>query len=464
MICERDGLLLPTPEVKAFDTDLYQSYLAIIGGEKETYQRLTILDDRKAQAAEAIAEGVNPDLRFEAVDQDALLSRQAALKAWKLDLIYRQDIDPDVMQLYRWRINEQIANINILLSSAAGDMHNFRRWNEFIYGKPDEDTFRAALDWVANDADALIADDGQPASVIEAAERVKEMLEGERGYREILIPDSGLFQAVQADHMNEGGYYDLLLAGTTIPEGKIDREIGEPILQQVLKNLGSDKEIVNAAGSTWGLTKDGLQRPEKYNLPAVRFKGLAIGHEIGSHELERVNGLNGPIQLASDGLDRYELGNEGRALVREQVPFETFDEFGQHVRWRDVLRRHIAIGYGHGVGDDNEGHASSDVYAFINTIDTMYQSKLSPDDSEKTLLAADKKSSELLLRVLKGTDGKGGAYLKDQVYLEGHVASWLTAALRGADAISQGDLGKFDINNPRHIAKLQAVGLLPRVE
>lgn len=177
-----------------------------------------------------------------------------------------------------------------------------------------------------------------------------------------------------------------------------------------------------------------------------------------------MNGFNGPIQLASSGLDRYELGNEGRALIREQVPFETFDEFGAVVRWRDVLRRHIAISYGHGVGDDEKGHSSAEVYNFLNAIDTMYQTKINPDDPEKTLGAAHKKSSDLVLRVLKGTNGAEGAFLKDKVYLEGHVASWLTASLHGADTISQGDVGKFDINNPRHVTRLQRVGLLPKGE
>jgi hypothetical protein len=75
--------------------------------------------------------------------------------------------------------------------------------------------------------------------------------------------------------------------------------------------------------------------------------------------------------------------------------------------------------------------------------------------------AAQKKTDTLLLRVLKGTDGNGGAYLKDIVYLQGHVANWLTAASSGPDAISDGDLGKFDINNARHNDALRAVGLLP---
>jgi hypothetical protein len=197
-----------------------------------------------------------------------------------------------------------------------------------------------------------------------------------------------------------------------------------------------------------------------YNMPAERFVGLGAGHEIGSHLVERVNGSRGPLALASIGLDRYESGNEGRAVIREQVPYETFDQFGKLVRWRDILRRHIAVSYGHGVGDDDP-KSSAEVYELMNAIDTMYQSKLTPDEPEATHVKARAKTDALLLRELKGTDGTGGAYLKDKVYLEGHVSNWLTAATRGPQAISEGDLGKFDINNPRHIQALQKVGLLP---
>jgi hypothetical protein len=50
------------------------------------------------------------------------------------------------------------------------------------------------------------------------------------------------------------------------------------------------------------------------------------------------------------------------------------------------------------------------------------------------------------------------------VYLEGHVANWLEAATRGPAAVSEGDLAKFDISNPRHVQKLQKFGLLPVAE
>lgn len=464
MTYEREGLLLRKQTEKTADQDIYESFTDAHKDAAEIYKDLNITDAKKATVLEKWHRGEDADLSADHLDQESLEARLQSLRSWKRELLARDDVDADTRQMYRWRVNEDIANVNMLMASVKGDMRNFQRWGEFVYGKPDEHIYRAALDWVANDADVLLRDVNRPASVIDAAEKVASLLRDKRGYRELLAPEKETFQEVKQDHLRAGGYYALLLAGTNIPrEGKITNEIGDPALEHIVHtNLESDYDIVDAAGSTWGVahSKSAIERPKTYNMPWQRYVGLGPGHEIGSHLLEKVNGSRGPVALAEGGLDRYELGNEGRATIREQVVYESFDEFGKIVRWRDMLRRHIAISFGCGVGEDGP-KSSSEVYEFVNAIDTMYQAKLTPDDEAATRQKAQAKTDSLLARVLKGTDGTGGAYLKDKVYLEGHVACWLTANLKGANVISQGDLGKFDINNPRHIALLQKKGLLP---
>jgi len=463
MTYEREGLLLPVPTEPAVDRELFGSFEAAHSSSQEVYKQLELTPAKKAAAHEAWANGQDADLTAGIVDEQELLDRQAKLKAWKQELIADESVDPDVKQLYRWRVNEDIANVNMLIASSRGDMRSFHRWNEFIYGKPDEDIYRGALDWVAHDADQLLISPDQHPAIIEAASKVLSLIGDKRGYRELLAPEPETFERVREDHLRANGYYGLLLAGVEIPEGKIKKEVGDPILKHIIKyNLQSDYGLADAPGTSWGVShsKSVVERPVTYDMPAKRFVGLAIGHEIGSHELERVNGLRGPMELASVGFDRYEITNEGRAVIREAVQYETFDEFGKLVRFRDILRRHIAISYASGLGEDAP-KASSEVYALMQAIDIMYQTKLTPDDSEATAEKARQKTTDLLDRVLKGTDGKGGAYLKDEVYLEGFVADWLVAALKGPEAIFQGDLGKYGLNNLRHIIPLQRFGLLP---
>jgi hypothetical protein len=455
---QREGLILPEPSNPAADEALNASFIELTGGVEETYAELALSSDEAQRVKESWHAGEDASL-VTSKDADSLLMRQAALRQWKRELLERDDVEPLVKQLYRWKVNESIANVNMLIASQSGDMVGFRRWNEFIYGKPDADVYRGALDWVAGDAQAIVVGE-HPQQVKEAAQAVLAQLEGKRGYKELLAPEPEVFERVREDHMAEYGYYGLLLAGVEVPQGKITTEIADPIIQQLLKNIKSTKGVKDASGASWSVDSESVRRPKVLNMPSKRFVGLGLGHEVGSHELERVNGARGPIKLASQGLDRYESGNEGTAVVREQVPYESFDEFGKLVRWRDILRRHIAVSYAYGIGEDAP-RSSSEVHDFMNTIDYMYSLKLKPDDEAAAREASVKKTDDLLIRVLKGTDGRGGAYLKDKVYLEGNIAVWLQAARRGPTAISEGDLGKFDINNPRHLHALQSLDLLP---
>lgn len=460
---EREGLLLAQRVEPQIDGELFDSLESVLGNDKAVYEQLYLSDERKTSVTGAWHDGREATLTVDTVNDDDFLVKQAALRQWKSELLQRSDLDADVKQLYRWKVNEHIANVNMLVASSKGDMVDFRRWNEFIYGKPDEAIYRGALDWVAHDAEVVLAKPGQNQPTIDSAQRVLDMLADKRGYRELLSPDAKTFEMVRNDHMQPMGYYGLLLAGVEMPEGKINNEVGDPIIQQVLTNIGSAKGIRDASGSTWSVGDSAVLRPASYNMVPKRFQGLAAGHEIGSHELERTNGKRGPLALVAKGLDRYESGNEGRAVIREQVVYETFDEFGKLVGWRDILRRHIAISFASGVGEESP-QSSSQTYDFMNTIDLMYQTKLKPNEPDLAFAAAQKNTDALLTRVLKGTDGQGGAYLKDKVYLEGHVSNWLQAARGGATAISEGDLGKFDIANDRHILTLQKFGLLPVVE
>lgn len=475
----RDGLLLPDNPEQSIDEATHDSFSDVKTDIPETYKQLTLSPDKKAAAISAWENGEDPDLTVDSIDRDQLIERSKMLRQWKAELVADESIDPDVKQIYRWRINEDIANTEMVIASNDGDMRRFQVWNEFVYGKPNAPIYKAALDWVAHDAEKILLYGNKYSQFAkDSANKVIELIGDNRGQRMLLPPSEDTFGKVRDDHMREGGYYDLLLDGVDVPDGKITPEIGDPIIEKVVgDNLQSDYAIEDASGASWGVnhTNGTIERPSKYNMPKERFVGLGLGHEIGSHLLERVNGSRGPIKLAVEGLNGYESANEGRAVIREQVQYDDIDDFNKTVRWRDIMRRHIAISYACAAGEkkvvdpENDkkyihGRPSSDVYNFMNAIDTMYQAKISKDDDENTIREkAEKKTTDLLLRVLKGTNGKGGAYLKDKVYLEGNVACWLTAAQKGADAISAGDLGKFNINNPDHIRYMIKFGLLPEV-
>lgn len=461
-IDEKQKLPMSGSKQPKLDEELFKKFKKI--HPSDVYSKFTVVEPGQKQGiVDDWRNGRDPNLTAVSLDTDSLKEQVQELRQFKKEVLSSADLGADVKQLYRWKINEDIANILMLLASSKGDTKAFRRWNDYIYGKPDELIYRAALDFVGHDAEKIIAGDyGANIGAEDAARIVLDQLDGKRGYREILYPESDVFNKLREDHWRSGGYYALLLAGVNIPEGHVGTDVGVPILKKVIENLGSDYELRPSKKVTWEVAhgSKSVNYPDDFNLVAERFVGLPIGHEIGTHLLETVNGLRSALLLISVGLDRQEQGGEGRGVVREQLAYDNFDYFTKLVRWRDILRRHIAISYSCGL--DGGEKSSYEVWSFMNAIDKMYQWIDTPqDDSDKVSESARLKTDTLLLRVLKGTDGKGGAYLKDKVYLEGHVAVWLAAALRGAKSISEGDAGKFDISNPRHLTVLQRLGVLP---
>ena len=457
---DKETLLRSKTEEAPLDEIVFADFKEI--HPQDVYTNLTVRgDERKQHIKDTWHRGGDANLTATLDEQD-LTEKVDKLLQFKHDLLTRNDLGEDVKQLYRWKVNEDIANIRMLQASARGDMRAFRRYNEFIYGKPDESVYRAALDFVAHDAEKILASDSSDEAK-EAARRALEQVEDKRGDRNLLYPESEVFEQLREDHWRTGGYYALLLVGVEIPDGKITPEVGTPILQTVVQdNLQSEYTLQPTKSSSWEVAHrdESVKYPENYNMSRERYIGLALGHEVGTHLLEVANGLRGPLLLGSIGLDRQEAGGEGRGVVREQLVYDNFGDFTELVRWRDLLRRHITISYAYGL--DGGEKASHEVYEFVNAIDMMYQFVDTPEKTiDEIADMCQAKTDTLLLRVLKGTDGKGGAYLKDKVYLEGQVAVWKTAAKRGVKNVSSGDAAKFDISNPRHITKLQKLGVLP---
>lgn len=444
------------------DQETFEVYDQLRHGQKDYYELLALPKGRKDEARLALYGGEDAALHAEHQDESHLSDRISFMRGWK-DSLLESELNPDVKQLYRWRINEDIANIYMVQASRRGDMRNFARWNTYIYGPPNAETYGAAVDWIASDA-RDIANGLSDERAERVAREVIEALPSIAGDKSLLVPDAETFAAVREDHFQENGFFDQLLAGVEKPQGeRITRETGEPILEHILKhNLGDAYELGRAAGGAWSVNHQQslLKQPDSYSMPWERFIGLPVGHEAATHIGERMNAKIGQLGLMVWGLDRFEQGAEGRALIREQVPYETFAEFAAQPRWRFILERKIAISYGIGLEEDNP-HGSAEVYELIRKIEYMYQLANSPTgDEDATAKLAQTRSSDLALRVLKGTDGMGGAYRKDEVYLDGNVRAWQAAKERGAYVVTEGDKGKYDIANDRHVDYLQRLSVL----
>lgn len=450
--------LLIRPQ-EAIDTPHFERLRRVIGFSSEIYNQLSPEPQYvKAQMADFYETGKNPDLSAKHLDMETLDGQESGLRNFKYEILEDVSLHPLVQEAYRWRVNELLANVRMAKASAAGDTRRFDHYNYFVYGGPSTEITAAVVDWFRQDA--LDATDGSDGVVAQAGEDMLDILPDLGGDKNSLIPSQITFERVRADHYREGGYLAVALAGIDLRgRDKITPEVGEPALEKAIHNIGAvgytrDKRTDTKA---WAVSNANqvLTGPSEYNMPINRFIGLPIGHEL-RHVIEYVNGLRSALKLNAIGLDRYEWGNEGRAVIPEQIVYGSFEKFAKILRWQDILRRHFSIAYALGI--TGEAQAFSEVFAAVNAVDRLWERRKTAD-VETADAKARQRTESLLFRSLKGTDGTGGAYRKDMVYLEGNVRHWQLAQ-RDEKIISEGDKGKFDLANPRHIRIERALGVL----
>lgn len=381
------------------------------------------------------------------IDTDALLIRNQQLRDLLNDIEQNETVAA-VRDAYSAKILEAIANHDMLRAAAMSDAKEFARQNTLIYGSPDPEIFRASCAWIRHELKAA----GRENVTARAALELVPDIEGDLS---LLQPNQDTFTAVKVAHF-EGEYITHLFGDGGIPTSdRITQMEGDEICRRILASLHCDYELADTTNGFWGVlhSKKQIIRPAQYNMRRDDFVGIVL-HEIGSHLIEAMNGQNQPLRLLEIGLDRYEAGNEGRALLREQIVYPSFAGFMRQPAWRNRVAIHMAVSLA--VGVDGDAYTFSRLYEVLYKLFYFWQSQAGDSDAEQTSRNI---AWLMTIRVTKGTDGTGGAYYKDIVYLEGNINCWNTA-LANPMAVLDGDLGKFDIANGEHIKILKALGVL----
>jgi hypothetical protein len=450
----------PNKNVKLLDQSSNETLIQYTGEHPPVYATLYPTKEKEKELKAAFYESgcmEDPDLRPTEIDLAGIESRVTSLREAKIKILEDSTSTPEIKQVYRWKVNEEIANLLMVVASKSGNQRNFDRWNRFIYGDLDPQIFASVCTWYRGMAIEHM--DSPKQDVREAASQVLDVIPGIYNDPSILSPDESTFELIKEQEFAKSGFFEKLTAGIELDDNETVSETkGLPLVRRMLDNIGAQNyPIVFGSGQTWSASHNPPQLtiPEKYSLTSKRFIGLAA-HEL-THIIEAIDGAVQPVELLRQGLDRNESGNEGRALIREQVLYPKFEDFTELIRWQEILRRYVAIGLGSGI--TGEKLSFSKVYQVINSMDRLTE-RIKNDDKAIADKKADNRSWNLLNRVLKATDGKGGAYYKDKVYLEGNIACW--SALKSSPGLMEaGDFGKFDITNPRHIQLLQETGILP---
>ncbi len=449
------------------DQAWYERLTAISKSQAEVFSLLEPASKQEASLRrqfETSGRQSNPDLTARHLDPTSLTKTR---QLWQVlaDDISRHESNPTVSAAYLARIAESIAQCDLLLASAAGNMPAFDHHNQLIYSRPDHEVFAAACGWLRQRATTA-----KGGGLDQLAADVLEAIPDLNGNPSELFPSDELFQRIKALHLAPGGYLEQLFGNSLDTTDFVTSDIGDPICRQAINHLGANFELQDSANGLWAIlaSRRAVVRPRKYHLNRKAFMAI-VGHEVGSHLAEFVHGSRQPLRLLHSGLDRYETGNEGRAWIREQIVYDSPAEYaalpstsldlsapftvGPSFEYRIAL--HVAISLSLGYGGHR--YSFSDVYGVLVKLYRLWHQVRRPDADDQL---AHNAAWHLAVRVCKGTDGQGSAYRKDIVYLEGNIRCWQVAG-HHPELIMQGDLGKFDIANPEHINILQSLKILP---
>lgn len=403
---------------------------AVLGPSQEA------IDALKVKAASADYRDC-PDFRPDGAASDILAMEAEALHALR-ERISHDEPDQAIRQAYLERIEELETNIALYRAACDGDAARFQQLNERLYGPADRRVYRVVI----AELRALAAGRSGPAAqaVLSALPKPDTDEDTVR-----LRPDEPVYQAVRNLHIGENGFFARLAGGLKMPSGKLVTSVqGDAYLRGLLHALQADYTIVDSPSGYWGVSHDVREvlRPAGYVMPAEAFVAI-VAHEIGSHLLERLNGERQPLRLLAYGLAGYERGNEGRALMREQVAYPTWRAFAITERWLEIICRHLTISVAAGL--PGRRFDFQETFSLIRAVIQLWQEVYGPAAG----VTPEEAAWRVVARALKGTDGRGGAYYKDKVYLEGNIACWQEAA-RDPEMILLGDAGKFDICRPDH--------------
>lgn len=418
-------------------------------GAFQAYEYLDGDSAARAKEKEAFLAGEkeNPDLDYPRLEEGTLLAKENELLDLK-EKILASEKNEVVKNVYRWRLNEKIAENRLLLAAATGDTRRFRRYSEFIYGKPSKEIFEYTLGQVRQEL-GQIADQNPNPLVQQEISRLLGDLPDVSGASTINGPDKSILPTVKSQTERDLG--DILDIPDS-PEKLTDEEI-RASFESALQSLSADGWVAvidpKRAGISVNQERKAVQVPPDRKMPTAELKGL-IAHEIGTHTARRLNGERTRLRLLGLGLDRYEGGEEGIATLREQALADDADDYSG-------FDGHFAISLASGLDghprDFRETYALLFRYYFIKN---LARGADAPEAEKKAANTAWGRA----VRTFRGTDSKtpGACFTKDIIYREGNIAVWETLH-RKEPEMQRWNIGKYDPSNPRHLWVLDELGI-----
>ena len=228
-----------------------------------------------------------PQLEYPRINPNELDYREQELIKLKEDIL-KEESDATMRQMYRWKINEKVAEIRMMRATLNGNDKNFDRYSSFVYGTPEKNIHNYTM-WKVEQKmhDIISSADDSTTQQIEAAQRVAYLTKSSS-------------PSTVAPHEKTDPIHFI---------SSQERYTAEDI-KKAFENALSSKKIEG-----WDVLLDphikaisASQDDKKIKIPAtqtvsgLKIQGL-IEHEIFTHAQRRSAGDRTKIHLLGLGLD-----------------------------------------------------------------------------------------------------------------------------------------------------------------
>lgn len=392
----------------------------------------------------------NPGLDYPKIDDKKLTEEEQGLLALKTEIL-ESETNEVLKQTYRWKINELIAKLRMLRATSIDDMRRFKKYSEFVYGKPNEQIFYYTINQAREKAKKNLTSDNADLSAV--AKDLDQLLPDYSSENlGIKKPSDETFQAVKA--VTEKEFEELKIKLPEQADGFSAEEI-KMVFTQALEAIGATpgwKVELDDSSTAINVSQEQetVRIPQERKVVEQKLKQL-IMHEIKRHVERRINGEKSRLSLLGLGLDRYISGEEGVAKTAEQIFEKEFGDFAG-------FDGHLAIGLATGV--DGKQRDFRSVFEILKKLYTMNQLEKGKS-LEEAIRLANNSAWNNTLRVFRGSDAStpGACYTKDIAYREGNIGVWRVVTENPGE-MYKFTLGKYDPVNPRHLWILSQLGIL----
>lgn len=449
------GYVPPEEQREALDEGWYERFEKI--GAFQAYEYLDgnkeYRDDQKNKFLSGEIE--NPILDYplenketkKKLDTDSLRKIEEELLNLKKDIL-AEEMNETVKQAYRWRLNEKIVEIRMLQAVEKGDMRWFKRYSEFVYGKPSPEIFSYTVQGLQESIKKSLSSENE--EIMRAAQDLKDSLPTKLPQAEMKeLPSEESVKYVHDAVINEMS--DLL--SIPIKEGESGAEDVKQVFEKALEMLQAEgwKVVIDRNKASLSVHQENktINVPESKKYLYNTLKTLVV-HEAGTHVKRRLNGERSRLKLLGLGLDRYEQGEEGVATMRESVLDNKTDEFSG-------LEGHLGISLASGL--DGEKRDFRGVYTILEK-HYYLKSLNSGKKPEAARVEAQTDAWNRTVRTFRGTDCKtpGVCFTKDIIYREGNISAW-DVVRNNPSEVLRFSIGKYDPSNERHLWVLSQLGI-----